>query len=198
MARLAKIEPEDWDPRLQAALKPQDRTPLEQGLMRYFAHTPDLALGVGALGGALKRHRTLPDRLVELVRLRVAFHNQCRSCMAIRYTDAVRDGLTEELVCSLEQPFEAPGLTDAERVAIRYGELFATNHLAIDDALIDQLRQHYTEAQIMELGITVAFFVGFGRLGATLHMVEELPDAFRGEVNDGPVAPWHNEAIVVR
>ncbi len=198
MARLAKIEPEDWDPRLQAALKPQDRTPLEQGLMRYFAHTPDLALGVGALGGALKRHRTLPDRLVELVRLRVAFHNQCRSCMAIRYTDAVRDGLTEELVCSLEQPFEAPGLTDAERVAIRYGELFATNHLAIDDALIDQLRQHYTEAQIMELGITVAFFVGFGRLGATLHMVEELPDAFRGEVTDGPVAPWHNEAIVVR
>lgn len=198
MARLAKIEPEDWDPRLQAALKPQDRTPLEQGLMRYFAHTPDLALGVGALGGALKRHRTLPDRLVELVRLRVAFHNQCRSCMAIRYTDAVRDGLTEELVCSLEQPFEAPGLTDAERVAIRYGELFATNHLAIDDALIDQLREHYTEAQIMELGITVAFFVGFGRLGATLHMVEELPDAFRGEVTDGPVAPWHNEAIVVR
>ncbi len=198
MARLAKIEPEDWDPRLQAALKPQDRTPLEQGLMRYFAHTPDLALGVGALGGALKRHRTLPDRLVELVRLRVAFHNQCRSCMAIRYTDAVRDGLTEELVCSLEQPFEAPGLTDAERVAIRYGELFATNHLAIDDALIDQLRQHYTEAQIMELGITVAFFVGFGRLGATLHMVEELPDAFRGEVTNGPVAPWHNEAIVVR
>lgn len=198
MARLAKIEPEDWDPRLQAALKPQDRTPLEQGLMRYFAHTPDLALGVGALGGALKRHRTLPDRLVELVRLRVAFHNQCRSCMAIRYTDAVRDGLTEELVCSLEQPFEAPGLTDAERVAIRYGELFATNHLAIDDALIDQLREHYTEAQIMELGIMVAFFVGFGRLGATLHMVEELPDAFRGEVTDGPVAPWHNEAIVVR
>ena len=65
MARLTKIEPADWDPRLQAAVKPEDRTPLEQGLMRYFAHTPDLALGVGALGGALKRHRTLPDRLAE-------------------------------------------------------------------------------------------------------------------------------------
>jgi len=198
MARLTKIEPADWDPRLQAAVKPEDRTPLEQGLMRYFAHTPDLALGVGALGGALKRHRTLPDRLVELVRLRVAFHNQCRSCMAIRYRDAVQDGLTEDLVCSLERPFEAPGLTDAERLAIRYGELFATNHLAIDDAFVEQLRQHYTEAQIMELGITVAFFVGFGRLAATMHMVEELPDAFKGEVADGPVTPWHNEAIVVR
>lgn len=198
MARIAKIEPEDWDPRLQAALKPQDRTPLEQGLMRYFAHTPELALGVAGLGGALKRNRTLPDRLVELVRLRVAFHNQCRSCMAIRYSDAVADGVTEDLVCSLERPYEAPGLTDAERLAIRYGELFATNHLAIDDPLLDQLREHFTEAQIVELAITVAFFVGFGRLGAVLHMVEELPSAFGGEVADGPVTPWRNEAVVVR
>ena len=198
MARVAKIEPEDWDPRLQAALKPQDRSPLEQGLMRYFAHTPEIALGVAGLGGALKRNRTLPDRLVELVRLRVAFHNQCRSCMAIRYSDAVADGVTEDLVCSLEQPYEAPGLTDAERLAIRYGELFATNHLAIDDPLLDQLREHFTEAQIVELAITVAFFVGFGRLGAVLHMVEELPSAFGGEVADGPVTPWRNEAVVVR
>lgn len=198
MARVAKIEPEDWDPRLQAALKPQDRTPLEQGLMRYFAHTPEIALGVAGLGGALKRNRTLPDRLVELVRLRVAFHNQCRSCMAIRYSDAVADGVTEDLVCSLEQPYEAPGLTDAERLAIRYGELFATNHLAIDDPLLDRLREHFTEAQIVELAITVAFFVGFGRLGAVLHMVEELPSAFGGEVGDGPVTPWRNEAVVVR
>ena len=198
MARISKIEPDDWDPRLKTAFKPEERTALEQGLTRYFAHCPDLSLGVAALGGALKRNRTLPDRLVELVRLRVAFHNQCRSCMAIRYSDAVADGVTEDLVCSLEKPYEAPGLTDAERVAIRYGELFATNHLAIDDALFDELHQHFSEAQIMELAMTVAFFVGFGRLGAVLHMVEELPAAFQGQVLDGPVAPWHNDAIVVR
>src|SRR5205085_8942641 len=82
---------------------------------------------------ALKAHRTLPARLVELVRLRIAFHNQCSSCMAIRYPDAIEDGLTEDLVCSLETPMEADDLNDAERLAIRYGELFATNHLAIDD-----------------------------------------------------------------
>ena len=198
MARISKIEPDDWDPRLKAAFKPEERTALEQGLTRFFAHKPELSLGVAALGGALKKNRTLPERMIELVRLRVAFHNQCRSCMAIRYTDAVADGVTEDLVCSLEQPYEAPGLTDAERVAIRYGELFATNHLAIDDPLLDQLSAHFTEAQIVELAITVAFFVGFGRLGAVLHMVEELPSAFGGEVADGPVTPWRNEAVVVR
>lgn len=127
MARISKIEPNDWDPRLKAAFKPEERTALEQGLTRFFAHSPELSLGVAALGGSMKKNRKLPQRMIELVRLRVAFHNQCRSCMAIRYTDAVNDGLTEDLVCSLEKPYEAPGLTDAESVAIRYGELFATN-----------------------------------------------------------------------
>lgn len=195
MNRITKLAPEQWDERLVAAIQPDNLTDLEQGLTRFFAHCPEQALGLMGFGGALKRNRTLPDRLVELVRLRVAFFNQCRSCMAIRYADAVADGVTEGLVCSLERPQEAENLTAAEKVAIRYGELMATDHLAIDDALYDQLRQHFTEAQIVELGMTVAFFVGFGRLAATYHMVEELPQAFREAEK---IAPWGADKIEVR
>jgi len=178
VSRIEKLAPDQWDERLVSAIQPDNLTDLEQGLTRYFAHCPEQALGLMGFGGALKRNRTLPERLVELVRLRVAFFNQCRSCMAIRYSDAVADGVTEELVCSLERPQEAENLSAAEKAAIRYGELMATDHLAIDDRVYADLRQHFTEAQIVELGMTVAFFVGFGRLAATYHMVEELPEAF--------------------
>ena len=71
----------------------------------------------------------------------------------------------------------------------------ATNHLAIDDAVYDDLRGHFTEAQIVELGMQVAFFVGFGRLAATWHMIEELPDGFRREHE---LAPWGEASIQVR
>jgi AhpD family alkylhydroperoxidase len=148
-----------------------------------------------AFGGALKRNRQLPERLVELVRLRIAFFNQCRSCMAIRYSDAVADGVDEGTVCSLEKPQEADNLSAAEKAAIRFGELMATDHLAIGDATFANLREHFSEAEIVELGMTCAFFVGFGRLGATFHMVEELPEAFRG---DAPIAPWGEAMIEVR
>jgi len=195
VSRITKLAPEQWDERLVAAIQPDNLTDLEQGLTRFFAHCPEQALGLMGFGGALKRNRTLPDRLVELVRLRVAFFNQCRSCMAIRYSDAVADGVTEGLVCSLERPQEAENLTAAEKAAIRYGELMATDHLAIDDALYEELRQHFTEAQIVELGMTVAFFVGFGRLAATYHMVEELPEAFRKAEK---IAPWGADKIQVR
>lgn len=195
MTRVAKIAPEDWDPRLRAAIKPEDRTEIEQGMIRFLAHCPDQVLGMMQFAGALKVHRQLPEKLVELVRLRVAFFNQCRSCMAIRYTDALEDGVTEDLVCSLERPQEAENLTPAEKAAIRFGEAFATDHLRIDEAMYASLREHFTESEIVELGMTCAFFVGFGRLAATLHMVEELPDAFRRE---GVVAPWGEERVVVR
>ena len=195
MSRIEKLPPDQWDARLVAAIQPDNLTDLEQGLTRYFAHCPEQAVGLMGFGGALKRNRTLPERLVELVRLRVAFFNQCRSCMAIRYSDAVADGVTEWLVCSLERPQEAENLTAAEKAAIRYGELMATDHLAIDDAVYADLRRHFSEAQIVELGMTVAFFVGFGRLAATYHMVEELPEAFKTAET---IAPWGAEKIQVR
>ncbi len=196
MARLDQIQAQDWPDEMKDMIKPELLTDLEQGLMRYFAHAPELVKGLAAFSGGLKANRTLPEKLVELVRLRVAFFNQCRSCMAIRYTDALNDGLTEDLVCSLEKPAEADNLTDAEKAAIRFGELMATDHLRIDDAVYAELKKYYSQAQIVELGMIVAFFVGFGRLAATFHMVDELPDAFR-ETED-EIAPWGNEAIVVR
>jgi len=195
MSRIDKLDPADWDPRLRDAIQPDKLSDIEQGLTRFFAHCPEQALGLMQFGRALKNGRCLPERLVELIRLRIAFFNQCRSCMAIRYSDAVAEGVTESLVCSLERPQESTDLSAAEKAAIRYGELLATDHLAIGDDTFTDLRRYFSEAEIVELGMTAAFFVGFGRLAATWHMVEDLPEAFR---RDGPVAPWGEAMIEVR
>ena len=197
MPRIKKLVLDEWDNELREMTAADSGTALEQGIMRMFAHTPEISKGLVAFGGAIKSYRSLPDRLVELVRLRVAFHNQCRSCMAIRYQDGVDAGIDEDLVCSLEKPQEADDLSDAEKAAIEYGELFATNHLAIDDSIYENLREHFSEAEIVELSITVAWFVGFGRLAATYHMVEELPEAFQNE-NSEKLTPWNEDSIVVR
>ena len=197
MSRIKKLKLDEWDNDLREMTAADSGTALEQGIMRMFAHSPEISKGLVAFGGAIKSHRSLPDRLVELVRLRIAFHNQCRSCMAIRYQDGVDAGIDEDLVCSLEKPQEAEDLSDAEKAAIEYGELFATNHLAIDDSVYENLRKYFSEAEVVELSITVAWFVGFGRLAATYHMVEELPEAFQNE-NSEKLTPWNEDSIIVR
>lgn len=94
--------------------------------------------------------------------------------MAIRYSRAVEDGLDEGAVCSLQRPMEADNLSGAGKAAIRCGEMLATYHLTVDDAVYDGLRAHFSERQIVELGQWAAFCVGFGRLAATWDMIEEL------------------------
>jgi hypothetical protein len=115
--------------------------------------------------------------------------------MAIRYSDAVAEGVSEDLVCSLENPAEAKDLTEQERVALKYADLMATNHLAIGDATYDELRQHFTEAQIVELGLWLAVCIGIGRLAATWKMTEELPSSFQA---DRTIGPWSGNPFIIR
>jgi AhpD family alkylhydroperoxidase len=190
MARIRGVD-------LGIALPPDaDRaTRIQLGVGSITAHRPDIAAGIGAATTAINTSGTLSPRLVELIRLRIAFHNQCRSCMAIRYANAVEDGVDEDLVCSLERPEEAEDLTPAERAALRFADLFATNHLAIDDAVYDDLRRYYTEGELVEIGLNCAVDVGMGRLVATWRVTDDLPERFRE--GDEVVTPWGGDEVVV-
>ena len=54
------------------------------GVAAIMTRRPEVAQALGGLNAALRASGTLSPRLLELVRLRIAFHNQCRSCMAVR------------------------------------------------------------------------------------------------------------------
>ena len=56
------------------------------------------------------------------------------------------------------------GYSDAERAAIEYTEKFATDHLAIDQALIDGLVEIYGEDLLMDMTISIGCWIAFGRL----------------------------------
>jgi AhpD family alkylhydroperoxidase len=163
------------------------------GVAGIIGRLPAVAEALGALTAALRASGTLPPRLLELVRLRIAFFNQCRSCIAVRYQSAIDDGLDEDAVCSLERPAEAENLSDAERSALRFAELFATNHLSIDDAVYDSLREHFSEDQLVELGLHCAVALGIGRLSATWDVSDDLPDTTGLSAR---LAPWNSASVV--
>ena len=197
MPRIECLPIEQWDPELRALVSADDVSPLEQGPLRIMAHSPVITKPFVAFAMALATRSVLPRRLLELVRLRVAFHNQCRSCMAIRYRSAVEAGVTENLVCSLERPADAEDLLPAEKAAISYADLASTDHMAIGDETFNLLRRYFSEVQIVELGMYIAYCIGFGRLAASWKMVDELPEAYR-ESGGKAVAPWELASIVVR
>jgi AhpD family alkylhydroperoxidase len=199
MTRIASLPVDQWDKELRELAHADSLPPVQQTMLGVYANAPQLAKPFLIFTAAMSQGFTLRRRLLELVRLRIAFHNQCRSCMAVRYESAVEDGLTEGLVCSLEKPMEATDLTDAEKAAIHYADLAASNHFAISDETFVNLRKYYTEKEIVELCMHVAYCVGFGRMAAAYRIIEELPESFQDTTRK--ITPWaadHAERLVIR
>ena len=196
MSRFSFVPTEEWPDTLREFVQADSATDLELGITRMLAHQPAAAMGGLQFGAALTVNRTLPERLIELLRLRIAFHNQCRSCMAIRYRSAA-DDIDEDVVCSLEKPHEAHDLSDSERLAIELGNRFACNHLSIDDDFFSELKTRFSEADIIELLLHCALYVGMGRLAAVLDMTEELPEGFAKPFSE-VVKPTADQPVIVR
>jgi alkylhydroperoxidase family enzyme len=77
--------------------------------------------------------------------------------------------MTEDMVAALAD-FERGDFTARETVALRFATLMAQNHHQLDDRFFAELRAHFTDQEIIELGLVTGQFIGFGRLIAALDL----------------------------
>ena len=87
--------------------------------------------------------------------------------MTVRYAGARHAGLTEVKIAALDDA-GSNLFTPRERAALTFADLMATDHHKVDDAMFAELRRHFSEAEIVELGVSTALFIGFGRLNAVI------------------------------
>ncbi|MGH7857009.1 MAG: carboxymuconolactone decarboxylase family protein [Candidatus Binatia bacterium] len=157
------IDPVPWDelnPELQEAIRRGQATRMlsTDVTPRVWARRPALAKAQLRVYEEIFERGVLGERLLELVRLRVASLNDCRACRVARKSVEV----DEEDVACLSSDSER--FDDRERLALRFAELFVLQHDQVDDVLLDELRRHFTAEEIVELGLFVAMVLGLGRL----------------------------------
>jgi len=66
--------------------------------------------------------------------------------------------------------FERGEFTPREKIALRFATLMAQDHHGLDDGFFRELRAHFTDPEIIELGLVTGQFIGFGRLVAALDL----------------------------
>jgi hypothetical protein len=87
----------------------------------------------------------------------------------VRSASAKRQGLTEQHIDDgIEHYRTSARWTPSEKLALRYSELMATDPGAIDGAFYDELRVHYTDEEIVELGAFIGFNIGYHTFFGTL------------------------------
>lgn len=80
-------------------------------------------------------------------------------------------GLTEEKIQELWDYEKSDAFTPGEKVALRFAELLNDDFQGVDDALYEELKRHFTEPEILELGFMIAMTVGGGRFVRTLNLM---------------------------
>jgi alkylhydroperoxidase family enzyme len=131
-----------------------------------LAATP-MGAGAGAFVGAVAKESTLPGRVAEAARIRIAQINGCMLCMDARLGSS-EDALGEDFYDNIVEWREWPGYQPAERLAAEFAERFALAHHSIDDDLWVRLRSEFSDKQIIDLGLSVAEWLGIGRFTRVL------------------------------
>ena len=72
------------------------------------------------------------------------------------------------MIAELPRYRESTLLSARDKVAVRYAEVLAGDHRQADEQLFAELREHFTEAEIVDLGWRIVTFVGYGRLISAL------------------------------
>jgi AhpD family alkylhydroperoxidase len=120
----------------------------------------------------LSNNGELPKDLKELCRVKIAFDHECGYCGTVRSSAAKAAGLTEEKIQEVWNFETSPLLSAREKLALRFAD-----HLkhdigkADDDAFYKELEQHFSDAEIVELGLWCAENVGAGSFVRTLNII---------------------------
>ncbi len=139
--------------------------------VQIWSLQPELSRAVNRLTDAAYNKSILPTRVREAARMRIAELNDCVVCRSFRAESVKAQGLTEDFYLHVST-HPVGEYSEQERLAIAFAEQFATDHLAIDDAFMQNMRRHFTDAEILDLTICVAHFLGLGRLLRVLGISE--------------------------
>ena len=176
MSRLPLAEPDQLPPFLRTLHDESGpNTPLLPHIARAFAPASDLLESF--LAWYFPWHvndvsvpARLPVRVKELVRLRLATFSGCAACKAARMAE---DEIPEDDAIGVDVDPEGPAYTPAEREALRFAEVFALDHRSIGDEHFARLREHFDDAQVLELVVlTGVIYLGFGRALSVLQLEE--------------------------
>jgi len=121
--------------------------------------------------GEYAEHCGLERSLLDLVLIRASQINGCAYCLDMHSKDARASGETEQRIYVLNAWSETSYFTDRERAALAWTEavtLVAEGH--VPDAVYEQVRPHFSEAELIGLTMTIATINSWNRLNVSFRV----------------------------
>src|SRR5689334_24338158 len=157
-----------------------------------IAHSRANMIGWGAFEFFHEQGHRVDERIKDLAATKVATRVGCEFCIDIGAALSRKAGATEKQLREFHDYRTSPEFSEEERVAIEYAEELTKEHVDVPDELFARLRDHFDEAQIVELTAAIAIenfrarfnnALGIGPSGFSEGMFCPVPErAAAGEV----------------
>jgi len=116
------------------------------------------------------------QRYKQLIRLRLSIVHGCRTCNKQNVPGALEAGISQAQVdAMIGNRLEDSLFTDADQAVLAYAEQMVLTNMNGDlsPELYRRLRRHFSEAEILELGVVMAIIGGMAKLSFLLRLVEK-------------------------
>ena len=116
------------------------------------------------------------QRYKQLVRLRLSISHGCRTCNKQNVPGALEVGISQQQIdAMIAGRYEDGSFTEADQAVLTYADQMVLTNMNGDMSpqLFARLRQHLSEAEILELGVVMAIISGMAKLSFILKLVEK-------------------------
>ncbi|MEM6851863.1 MAG: carboxymuconolactone decarboxylase family protein [Pseudomonadota bacterium] len=174
---LARIPRAELSPEIGAAWDKLNELTGEPAFVEAFANAPELLNFVmGEFYGKIFFEGRVANRYKQLVRLYLSMTHGCLTCNKQNVPGSLEAGVSQAQVNAITE-FETGPFDAAEKAVLRYAAQMALTNPdgLMNEALYEDLRAHFDDAQICELGTVMAVIGGMAKLSFVLGLVEKEP-----------------------
>jgi alkylhydroperoxidase family enzyme len=119
--------------------------------IEVWAHQPKLMIGMGRFQQAVRKARTVDERLKNLVELKGAQMIGCEYCVDLGSQICRNSGFSDSELLALPRYRQSDLFTEREKLALDYTVAVMRTPVEVTDELFARMKEHFSDKQMVEI-----------------------------------------------
>ncbi len=119
--------------------------------MEIWAYQPKMMMGMGKFNQAVRKGKSVDERLRNMVELKGAQMIGCEFCVDLGSQICRNSGFSEEELLALAGYRQSDLFTEREKLALDYAVAVMRTPVEVSDELFARVKEHFSDAQLVEI-----------------------------------------------
>jgi len=152
--------------------------------IEVWAHQPKMMMGMGKFNQAVRKGKSVDERLKNLVELKGAQMIGCEYCVDLGSQICRHSGFSDDELLALSRYRHSDLFSEREKLALDYTVAVMRTPVEVTDELFAQMKEHFSDEQLVEITALLTLVnldrfnaaFGIGSAGFSDGMVCVTPD----------------------